>query len=991
MKHEAAIFPLKNKLKWKKLLLGQQMFDKIELPVVRLQKKGRRILFVIDRVHNEDMEAKRLLGSVESSKAFDSCLDLANRDLDGISEYACINMHCFRIVKLSPEQQVEALKDFFKRVMRYADKYQPDIIVFMGKDSAGQAWGQEFNYHDFGRIKPFKYNDKEYTGLCTLPLLELSTSNPKFMGKFPNLFGVLVRDFETAIRGKNLYTIDLSNTKTIIIRNMEQFEKFYKKLWKARTPSIDIEATSLNKVNTKILSIQFTFDGITGYFLPMDHMETPFTGKELKYIKEKLKYYFEFGKSDYLIYQNGKFDLTVKSNMLDIRFINHDIYDTQAGEYTLDENRMHINKAIMDKVYSLSCLERQYGYIRSGLAVDKDDRHDMTKFSIEEMAPYGVIDVFTPYWISNFQRMEARRRGPQYSGFLKVVSKLISSIIHCFIGFEKRGVFIDKDYLMSQMEPKSTFRTLIKEHVRKINKMKNVRRANDILLRNKRIPKQGLFGDTSWVFNINRPEARDVLFFQVMKLDGVTGDSGRRKTDKKFQKIYKEHKEVDALIKYNKMTKLFNTYVKGIWNQYITDEDVKIDGALRSYYDYLFVRTGRASSRNPNYHSIPTREDKDAKIKMTKLIKRMFVARRGHVLFEKDYSAHEVRNLGNVSGDQKIIDTFNMARDLRRKYIIAETEDEAWILKELETKGDIHIMNVKFFFGLDVDKNHPLRSAIKAVVFGVMYGKGPAALADDIKDTVEKAKELIAILFKNWNVADDWLKATTTGGQVNFYVTSPLGRVRHLAGYHHYERAVHAAMNRRSPNSIIQGSSSDIGFLAGRQFQIQTWELFTKQHMNAGFCLNNAVHDALKGYTPIIELPIAEYLLNHSMTTLVHKQCREDFGWTIACDFETGTEFGPHQADQMDYNGKPEVMIEGIKKSINWQKENYGWEYDEDRILSAASHNLALIDKLRVRETEMSIEYSRKHPYRSSEIMLLDKEIARNIGFKLQVDQGITW
>ena len=40
------------------------------------------------------------------------------------------------------------------------------------------------------------------------------------------------------------------------------------------------------------------------------------------------------------------------------------------------------------------------------------------------------------------------------------------------------------------------------------------------------------------------------------------------------------------------------------------------------------------------------------------------------------------------------------------------------VLRELKQKGDVHIQNVRRFFGIWVDKNNPLRDAIKAVVFG---------------------------------------------------------------------------------------------------------------------------------------------------------------------------------------------------------------------------------------------------------------------------------
>lgn len=42
------------------------------------------------------------------------------------------------------------------------------------------------------------------------------------------------------------------------------------------------------------------------------------------------------------------------------------------------------------------------------------------------------------------------------------------------------------------------------------------------------------------------------------------------------------------------------------------------------------------------------------------------------------------------------------------------------VAKNLRKEGDVHIQNVKRFFGKWVEKSDPLRDAVKAVVFGRM-------------------------------------------------------------------------------------------------------------------------------------------------------------------------------------------------------------------------------------------------------------------------------
>jgi DNA polymerase I-like protein with 3'-5' exonuclease and polymerase domains len=173
----------------------------------------------------------------------------------------------------------------------------------------------------------------------------------------------------------------------------------------------------------------------------------------------------------------------------------------------------------------------------------------------------------------------------------------------------------------------------------------------------------------------------------------------------------------------------------------------------------LFVVSGRLSSRSPNLQNIPSRDGKLAKI-----IKKMFVAgvqsKTGipYVLCKTDFSAHEVRVMGMESGDEAVLDLFRKAHAAKVGVRLAKTRPELdKALKVFKAEGDIHISNVKNLYGQVVDKNHPLRTGVKAAVFGVLYGLGAPALGQDLKqanldrcyklrDEVEDLEEKIAKL-----------------------------------------------------------------------------------------------------------------------------------------------------------------------------------------------------------------------------------------------------
>lgn len=57
----------------------------------------------------------------------------------------------------------------------------------------------------------------------------------------------------------------------------------------------------------------------------------------------------------------------------------------------------------------------------------------------------------------------------------------------------------------------------------------------------------------------------------------------------------------------------------------------------------------------------------------------------------------------------------------------------ATLQKRLKREGDLHLMNIKLFFDKWVEKSDPLRDAIKALVFGTIYGMSAGTLASNIR------------------------------------------------------------------------------------------------------------------------------------------------------------------------------------------------------------------------------------------------------------------
>lgn len=1005
---------LPNHERWKK------RFDVLDIKLVAetgLAKKGAKILFVVDAPHEDNIKT-RVITKGRTGDVFENILRTVREENPNLPlrGYCVFNYRCFKISHAPEAVQEKAHKAFVKRMNTFIGKYQPDCVVFMGSEPLSHITinGSFDPKFDLGRVKTFDAAGREQKFVYTLPLSTVGTTNPKEFSMFPMLIGHVCEHIQTALRGRNLYSIQkkVDQTPIVEVNTIKDFKSFFKKLWKTEIVAIDTEGENLNRVhNNKIQSIQFFLDSdMKAYFVPLLHKDTPFTGREIRYIRSRLKRYFEYGTSKYLIFHNAKYDCLVIRSQFEVRYINHRLYDTMAGEYCLDENRKFLNKVkdggfFKAKPYSLEFLERKYDYTRPVLATNKENRGSIKDRPLAESIQYATIDAVSIYYIHLCQRDTARRRGPSYKMFLKSVVEQISDMLHVFIDMEHNGTPVDKEYLLLSRAKTSTLHQMLDQINIDFKKSPAAQKVNTLLLKKSGAPRDTLWGgEVPWVFKISKPMHRHMLFFEELKLKPVTiGEGGMPKTDKAFQAVYGESgtnvKEVVLLTKYNQVSKLINTYINGIWKMLIKNEDAKVDNKLRATYNFVKVITGRAGAEKPGFQQIPSRG------KLAKLIKRQFIAPVMHLLQEFDYSAHEVRCWGNIANDKRLCSTFRVGLRARQRLRTINPRSTVKVIQELkqsiEVDGDIHALNYQFFFGRR-HKNKDERNSVKAVVFGVIYGKGASSLSKDIKGTKEEAQALIGKLYKKFKAGGDWINQTKAEAQATCKTVSPLGRVRHLWGYMHWDNGVNAAMDRRGPNSKIQGTASDMGFTAGRNMQRLIWTLFVGKGQPFTYRHYNAVHDSNKGGAHVVEIPITMYLQEHAMTSQVHKKCREVFNFTNYVDYEGEGEVGPCQSEliKWDYSlynteeanatlDKPDEggigMIPIIRRSLEWQKSELGYDLDIDKIMAVVEHNAKIMDALRRKELDRAMKSDTP-----AEEMLLTPENSLKLGliFGNQFDAG---
>lgn len=151
--------------------------------------------------------------------------------------------------------------------------------------------------------------------------------------------------------------------------------------------------------------------------------------------------------------------------------------------------------------------------------------------------------------------------------------------------------------------------------------------------------------------------------------------------------------------------------------------NIKLDG----------TRTGRGAMSEPNMQNLPRAADSAD----GKMARDCFVAPRGFVLVQLDYSQLELRIASLLSGDTVMADLFRSGVDFHL--------------------GTAKLIS-KLAWGIEPDKvGKPHRTGAKAFNFGLAYGKGDKSLAADLGISVEAAKLIRKAIFGSFVRYGEWM------------------------------------------------------------------------------------------------------------------------------------------------------------------------------------------------------------------------------------------
>ncbi|RKY27943.1 MAG: hypothetical protein DRP83_01580, partial [Planctomycetota bacterium] len=629
--------------------------------------------------------------------------------------------------------------------------------------------------------------------------------------------------------------------------------------------SVDTETNTLYPHLEKLRMLSFVFSWGPGKAasIPVEHAESPLTLAQVApYIQQLLSC------PKPKAFHNAKFDLKVlRRKGWDVE---HLAWDTMLGEHLLAEAKKGYYDL---KSMTQSFLPQYGGYEDELQAINKKrvaehkaslppgdpDAPKLTgaakKMSedfgfgfvpLKHLHVYGAIDADVTRQLALLQRkrmideqhnLNARRKKLGTNRYFQILSapgtkaaeplkdlmfQQLLPVTRTLARMEEVGMRVDRPYVLDLAEKMDTS---MLEYKIELLGMIPPRTLGDQDFNPKSVAqlRKILFGA-----GYLHPETHEpVCHTGVVPEDDIPyTDTGLISTNAKFLRVLKNQYDCrfsDTLLKYRALTKARDTFVENI--MVLSEED----GRMHTNFKIHGTATGRLSSVDENMQNIPKKIGNHN-------IKRCFIPTDpdSQVIMNADAKAAEVRIYAAYSRDKNLITALNEGLD-PHSYFSSMVLNPATILDgvsagdragvlQLVGIDDVHDWSYEDFqkrgYYVGTDKNPgpdvaygqqlgKLRSNIKRVVFGILYGAAPKKIAGIVGIPEAQAAAIIDSLFKMFPTIPEYISRTKEKVQYLGCVETFFGRRRrfNLRGMTFKMRN---KAERQAVNMLIQSTSSEI-------------------------------------------------------------------------------------------------------------------------------------------------------------------------------------
>lgn len=563
------------------------------------------------------------------------------------------------------------------------------------------------------------------------------------------------------IKGGNDLLSRINQIKATVETNLGQFKSEYQiiqdkdilidyidQVLLNRYISIDTETDGLDPLQNILAGICIYTDGKKGSYIPLNHISY-ITGVkssnqlESDFVMSQFQRIDRFNKSIEIDMFNAKFDIRfLRANGWKNAYCTWDGY---LASRILNENEEHKN---LKQLHNKYCLDGK------GDAFRFDDLFKGIPFTyIPPLVGYlyAAHDPVITAELCRYQRkyLTDNTNRDDIKQMYYVFKNIEMPCVDVVATMEDNGIKLDFEYSQELHEKYSKMlvdkeaelHDLINQYSEQINAYKTKNPDNKL----------------EDPINIASPVQLAVLLYDILKVE-VVDEKHPRGTGADILTALAENNAIcKAVLEYREIQKLLSTYIDKL-----PDCVNPKDGRIHCNFNQYGADTGRMSSSDPNLQNIPS---------YNKEIRKMFVASDGYVLMSSDFSQQEPKCLAALCrkhGDAQMYDTFMAGKDL-----YSEIASKAFGVpyddcREFRPDGTTN------------KEGKARRTQAKSILLGVLYGRGEASIAEQLKCTVKKAHEIKESVFRGFPAIKQFEQDSLQMGEDVGYVTTVCGRKRRL-------------------------------------------------------------------------------------------------------------------------------------------------------------------------------------------------------------------
>ena len=330
--------------------------------------------------------------------------------------------------------------------------------------------------------------------------------------------------------------------------------------------------------------------------------------------------------------------------------------------------------------------------------------------------------------------------------------------------------------------------------------------------------------------NLASPKQLQTVLFEELGMTGTKAvKTGFSTNAAALNELFEQtqHPFLEKLLAHRESTKIrqmVETVLKAIGE----------NGRVHTSYGQTGTSTGRLSSENPNLQNIPIKSERGRQIREAFTVGEGF-----ETLLTADYSQIEMRIMAHLSEDEGLIEAFKTGEDLHR------------------------FVGSRIFGVTPAEVTSAMRSKVKAMSYGLVYGLSEYGLAKQLRISNAEAKQLMSDYFARFGGVRRYLAEVVDIAKTEGFTKTTFGRRRPFDDLNSKIFQLRENARRAALNAPIQGTAADIMKLAMNTIAADMQSAALKSRMLL------QVHDELVFEVAPGELETLKKLVSERMANVV--------------------------------------------------------------------------------------------------------------------------